>query len=109
MKLQLCIGVIGLVFAACSAKEPRTHHVDIRGMQFVPADLAVTVGDTVVWTNSDIVPHTVTSTDPSPATFDSQQLTSKQTWQYKVTAAGEYSYVCTFHPTMRAKLTATAP
>ena len=95
-----------LLLAACgsNAREPRTHQVEIRGMQFVPAELPVAVGDTVVWTNADVLPHTVTS---SPAgVFDSQQLASQQRWQYTVPTAGEHVYVCTFHPTMRAKLIA---
>lgn len=103
-----CALLLGARLAACGSKarEPQTHQVDIRAMQFVPAQLVVAVGDTVVWTNSDVVPHTVTSSTPSPAVFDSQLMASKQQWQYKVTAAGEHAYVCTFHPTMRAKLTA---
>jgi plastocyanin len=71
-------------------------------MQFVPSDLPVAVGDVVVWTNEDIVPHTATS----PGTFDSQQLSSKQQWRYTVTTAGTISYTCTFHPTMLGTITA---
>ncbi len=100
--------LLGACLWACGSKarEPKTHQVEIRAMQFVPAELAVAVGDTVVWTNADVVPHTVTSSMPSASTFDSQQIASKQQWQYKVTTAGELSYVCTYHPTMRARLTA---
>lgn len=94
--------------SSCSSKtrEPETHQIDIRAMQFVPAELEVAVGDTVVWTNSDVLPHTVTSSSPSVATFDSQAINSKQQWRYKVTTVGEHAYVCTYHPTMRAKLVA---
>lgn len=103
------IGALALsVVTACSGKghEPKTHHVDIRGMKYVPEALEVNVGDTVVWTNSDVMPHTVTSTAPAPAAFDSKDLPAKQKWQYRVTAAGEHPYVCTYHPTMRGTITA---
>ena len=105
---HVCALVLGLGLAACGSKarEPQTHHVEIRAMQFVPATLEVGVGDTVVWTNADVVPHTVTSSVPSVAVFDSKSIANKQTWQYTVTKAGEHAYVCTFHPTMKATLTA---
>ena len=107
------MNVVGLTvlvtcLAACGgkARENRTHHIEIRGMEFVPATLDVAVGDTVVWTNTDVLPHTVTTSIPSPMTFDSQAIAAKQQWQYEITAPGDYAYVCTYHPTMHAKLTA---
>lgn len=99
--------VLAAGLAACSeSRAPKTHHVEIRAMQYVPAELTVAVGDTVVWTNIDVVPHTVTSSIPSAATFDSQGIERSRQWQYKITTAGEIAYVCTYHPTMRAKLIA---
>ena len=106
IKLLVVASFVASLVACSKSREPRTHQVDIRAMQFVPTELEVAVGDTVVWTNSDVVPHTVTSSSPSVATFDSQSIASKQQWRYTVTAAGEHAYVCTFHPTMRATLTA---
>lgn len=103
----LALGLdLGLFACGSNAREPKLHRIEIRAMQFVPAELTVAVGDTIVWTNVDVVPHTVTSTTPSPAAFDSQLLASRQQWQVQVTAPGDYPYVCTFHPTMRANLTA---
>lgn len=92
----------GFAVMACGSKarEPQIHHVAIRGMQFEPPALDVNVGDVVVWTNEDIVPHTVTAAGD----FDSQSLTSKQEWRYTTTKAGLISYSCTFHPTMKATL-----
>lgn len=70
MKALAC----ALLFA-CSAKaEPKTYQVEIRGMQFVPASLTVKVGDTVVWTNHDVLPHTVTAA----GAFDSQAIAAGQ-------------------------------
>ncbi len=103
---RLCIGLLCVGLAACGAKarEPQVHQVAIRAMQFEPAELTVAVGDTVVWTNTDVVPHTVTSAPASPLKFDSQAMERKQQWRYTVTVAGDLDYVCTFHPTMLGKL-----
>ena len=91
-----------VVLLACGAKhEPKTHQVEIRAMQFVPATLTVNAGDTVVWTNRDVVPHTVTAA----GAFDSQSIAGGQAWLHVVTGTGELTYGCTFHPTMTAKLT----
>lgn len=107
MKLDLAIASLVLAGAAAcgSSSEPRTHQVAIRNMQFAPAELTVSVGDTIVWTNEDLVPHTVTSSAPS--TFDSAKLDSHQQWRYVVTSAGAFPYVCTYHPTMHGTFTAT--
>ncbi len=97
----------GALFAivACGPKsEPReahTYQVEIRGMQFVPASLHVERGDLVVWKNSDLVPHTVTS----PGFFDSGPLQPGAKWTWAVTQNGvQLDYVCTMHPTMKAAL-----
>ena len=87
-----------VALAGCSGSpRPTTHHVEIRAMKFEPSLVDVAVGDTVVWTNKDIVPHTVTSTEK---TFDSRSMAQNAEWSYVVTAPGELTYVCTFHPTM---------
>jgi len=91
-----------IALAACGTKhEPVVHQIEIRGMQYVPAALVVHVGDTVVWTNRDVLPHTVTS-----AEFDSQAMQAKAEWSYRITRTGELPYRCTFHPTMFGKLIA---
>ena len=41
------------------------HVFEIVKFKFVPAQLQVAAGDTIVWVNKDIVPHTITSTDKS--------------------------------------------
>jgi plastocyanin len=105
LALALALGAATL---GCGSKAhaPKTHQVAIHNMQFVPASLDVDVGDTIVWTNEDVLPHTVTSDVPSSATFDSHAIESKHQWQYTVSTAGEIAYVCTFHPTMHGKLIA---
>jgi plastocyanin len=93
-----------LVGVGCSSKAhvPEEHAVAIRAMQFDPAVVRARVGDMIVWTNEDIVPHTATAA----GTFDSQQISSKQQWRYTVTHAGDIAYSCTFHPTMHGTIRA---
>jgi len=75
----------------------QTHVVTIAGMQFTPATLDVVRGDTVVWINKDLVPHTATA---ASGTFDSGKIEAQNSWRYIVRTAGRFSYACSYHPTM---------
>lgn len=63
--------------------------------------LEVPVGTTVTWTNEDSVIHTVTDVDGS---FDSGFLREGETWSHTFEEPGEFEYMCTPHPWMRAKV-----
>ena len=93
---------VALGAAACSSSRqaPRVHHVVIKGMQFVPAELPVAVGDTIVCVNEDLVPHTATAAGG----FDSGVIASKAEWRLVVSSRGVLGYGCTMHPTMTATL-----
>ena len=82
-----------------------THAIEIRGMEFHPAVLTVAVGDTIVWINRDIVPHTATGR--GRLKWDTGQLPQGQVGRYVALRPGEASYSCTFHPTMHGKLIIT--
>ena len=65
-------------------------------------ELTVQVGTTVTWTNNDEGQmHTVTAADGS---FDSGFLETGDTFSYTFEDAGEFEYLCTPHPWMRAKV-----
>jgi len=70
--------------------------VSMRNLQFYPATIEVKKGDMVEWKNDDLVPHTATSTS-----FNSGTIVSGQSWRHTFTDAGNFSYVCTFHPQMK--------
>jgi plastocyanin len=95
----VALSILTLVSAA--APKPRTHTVVLRGMKNVPATLAVNVGDTVVWKNDDVVPHTATDTGKS---FDSGNIEPGASWSYVVKRKGAYSYYCAYHPNTRGRL-----
>lgn len=84
------------------ASTAKTVSVAIKGFKFVPADVTVNVGDTVVWTNEDSAPHTVESSDD---TLRSDELSRGDTYEYKFTKAGKYSYICGIHPSMKGSVT----
>lgn len=104
--LRRCFGIAVLVgsvaVTSCSTREtrPQVHQVVIRGMQFVPSELVVSKGDVIVWTNEDLFPHTATA----PGVFDSMTIETKRQWRYTTDKRGKFQYVCTLHPTMKAKL-----
>lgn len=70
-------------------------------MRFDPADLTVKRGDRVVWINKDLFAHTATAAGKA---FDSGDIEANASWSYVTSAAGDYAYVCTFHPTMKGRL-----
>jgi putative membrane protein len=79
----------------------RTHTVTIERMRFQPETLTVSPGDTVVWINKDLVPHTATS---ETSGFDSKTIEVNQSWKHTVRTTGDITYLCAFHPTMRGLL-----
>ncbi len=78
------------------------HRVEVRGMEFHPARLEVAPGDTVVWVNADIVPHTATAA--GSAGLDTGPLGPGESGRYVAGVSGEVRYVCSFHPSMRGSL-----
>ena len=103
--------VLALIAPLPRPPSPRRHVGEIRGMAFHPAVLTVTRGDTVVWINRDIVPHTATAIGERGGrggrpTWDTGQLLQGQDSRYVPPPGrtGEAPYVCTLHPTMQGKL-----
>ena len=70
-------------------------------MRFQRERLTVARGDTIVWVNKDLVPHPATS---EAGRFDSQTIQTEKSWKFTARQKGEFPYVCTFHPTMKAML-----
>ena len=84
-----------------AAPVAKRHVVEIKDFGFEPAELTVAAGDTVVWINRDLVPHTVTAEDEA---WDSGSLGENASWQMIALAKGRHPYFCRFHPTMKSAL-----
>ena len=72
---------------------------------YIPEKIMINVGDTVIWTNSDTVTHTITSgvvNDPGTWAkfFDSGLSKPGSTFEHTFVTAGEYPYLCQLHPWM---------
>ena len=84
-----------------AATAPRTHVVTIDASKFSPARLTVAPGDTIVWKNADMFPHTATST---VGAFDSGEIAPGKSWSYKAARKGVLDYLCTLHPSMKGSV-----
>ena len=77
------------------------HVISQSGSSFSPSSLTVNVGDVVRWEWSGGT-HTTTSQSvpDGAATWDSPLTASVTSFEYTVTVAGTYNYVCTIHESM---------
>lgn len=94
----------GLVVLAACAPRPaasRRVAVDIQGMAFAPESIAANAGDTIVWHNRDIVPHTATAADSA---WDTGSIASGDSASVVVRDSGLAPYRCIFHLSMRGRV-----
>jgi amicyanin len=76
--------------------------VDIQGFAFNPAELRIKSGETVVWTNRDSTPHTVSSDTGDE--LSSGTLSGESAYSHTFNTAGEYAYHCAIHTGMKGKI-----
>ncbi len=88
-----------LFFGICAVNAQTTHELNWERNFTTPAsDLTIETGDTVRWTWTDAVPHTVDSDDGSTETFESAQLSGMgQTFSYTFLEEGSNPYSCGVH------------
>lgn len=83
------------------AHTPVSVAVSIAQMKFEPETLLVHAGDTVVFTNNDLVDHDVTELPDS--SWTSGPLHPGESWKWM--ADSTTSYFCSIHVVMRGMLT----
>lgn len=97
------LGAAGLAMLAPAAIASSRHHrVTIQRFRFEPASLTIRPGDTVEWVNLDIAPHTATAKGERP--WDTGRLRRNDTAKLVFPEAGRWSYICAYHPQMRAEI-----
>lgn len=77
-------------------------NVSISSFAFVPATITVKKGETIVWTNKDSTPHTVTGGD-----LLSNPLGQGETYSFAYDKTGTFSYHCSIHPSMKGTVIVT--
>lgn len=68
---------------------------------YIPLNLEVQRGITVVWINDDNIKHTIQSQDEEGnviSLFNSDALNTGEMFEHKFDEAGVYHYFCTIHP-----------
>jgi len=83
-----------------SLEKATRHTVLIKGMKFIPDELTVKKGDTVVWVNRDFYDHDVT--DEKNKAWSSGPFGQNKSWS-KVITSGE-QYYCSLHIVMKGKI-----
>jgi plastocyanin len=101
MRMAAC-AALALAAASCGGGGPRpvTHQAEIRAFRYQPDTLTAAPGDTVVWINRDVVPHTATAA----GAWDTGQIGAGADGRMVAGPPGTYAYACAYHPTMRAVL-----
>jgi len=91
--------LILLAFVAFSVNAQTTYNLDWHTSFLSPdTDLTIELGDTVTWTWTDDLPHTVENNTGSVETFSSGTLTGVgQTYSYTFTVLGANPYFCGIH------------
>ena len=78
----------------------KVYNVEIKQMQFQPPELTLQKGDTVLWTNRDIVTHDVT--EEKSKLWTSGPLAPGESWSLVVSESADY--YCSIHVVMKGKL-----
>jgi plastocyanin len=103
MIARAAIAIAALLFGTGCRPDPARHLVEIRDLAFAPATLEVAVGDTIVWQNRDLFPHT--STASGAAGWDTRGIPAGGEGSAVARRPGRYEYICEVHPTMRGVIT----
>ena len=97
-RLTLLVAVaIVVALVAPGGASAATVGVSIVDFDFLPREITIRPGDTVVWRNNGVAPHTVMANNRS---FESDILNSADTFSRTFSAPGRYAYHCHLHPQM---------
>lgn len=88
-----------------SAAPLPTATVQIANFTFKAQVLTVKPGTTVIWTNADDIPHTVTS---NTGVFKSKVLDSGDNFSFTFAKPGQFGYFCSLHPHMTGTIVVKA-
>jgi len=79
---------------------PSLYVVQIEQMKFLPSDINVHKGDTVMWINNDMVAHDIT--EEKNKSWSSSLLQPGKSW--KLVAEESADYYCSIHAVMKGSI-----
>ena len=97
---RVAVAAVAVLVAFALPALAANHFVNIEGTTFVPSSITVKKGDTVIWSNTDILNHTVTSGNPcSPNGIFNSGVLDPETgiFSFTFTSTGAFNYYCLFH------------
>ena len=98
---RILAAAVLLAGLSTSMAHAATVRVTVADYTFSPATITIHPGDTVVWTNRDGTPHTVTALDKA---FVSPTLDPGGSYSFVFARGGSFSYRCGIHPEMRGTI-----
>ncbi len=104
MKQSLKLTVLGCVALSLAATSPvaaKVIRVEVKDLEFKPAKISVKVGDTIEWSNKDLIIHTATENNDKWNVELAENSAGKMT----VKDAGVIKYYCRYHPNMHGEIT----
>ncbi len=90
-----------------STETTQTNAVTIKDFAFGPTSITVKKGTKVTWTNQDAVGHDVTPDNPSDEFKQSDLLSKGESYSVTFNTVGTFTYFCSPHPYMKAKVIVT--
>lgn len=93
--------LVACLLAPTAAWSDAADQVKIDNFKFGPANLTVSKGTSVTWTNQDDIPHSIVITALGT---HSKVMDTDQAFTYQFDKAGTYSYVCGLHPFMHGQV-----
>jgi plastocyanin len=87
----------GLLLGPAGAAD---HTVEIKGLTFIPEEIAVAVGDSVTWVNEDNDKH-----DLQSDVFDAPPMAKGESFSFTFGENQTIPYRCQIHTYMRGKIT----
>ena len=101
MKMLLILITVLLASVPTFAAE---HKIAQKDMEFSRKEITITVGDTIVFVNTDTATHNVFSASEN-FHFDSQMQEPGKSSAVQFSKAGSFDIRCAMHPKMKLKVT----
>lgn len=101
-KFGIFFAFIAFLLASCSStpEQPKVYTVEIKDMKFVPDDITVKQGDTIIWINHDMMAHDVT--EEGEKLWTSSVIPPGNSWKREITSS--VNYYCSIHVVMKGKI-----